>query len=60
MFYVLTKVSFPVSYECHSIFSSLMFVGLCPHTDCIPRQTFTLFTIFSSAHCLQEKFTGQP
>lgn len=36
MFYVLTKVSFPVSYECHSIFSSLVFVGLCPHTDYSP------------------------
>lgn len=42
MFYVLTKVSFPVSYECHSIFSSLVFVGLCPHTDYSPPDLYTL------------------
>lgn len=55
-FYIVNKVCFPVSHECHLflfIFYGFIF-ALCLHTDWIPRQTLTLLTVFSFAHCLQE------
>lgn len=55
-FYIVNKVCFPVSHECHSflfIFYGFIF-ALCLHTDWIPRQTLTLLTVFSFAHCLQK------